>query len=392
MPPIHAFLPALPWAALPLVALWRSRNQRALADYAPGAALQPPVSIIIPARNEAHNIARCVGTALAADYGDFEVIVVDDASTDGTADVARASAAGDPRLRVIPSEPLPDGWFGKQWACATGARHATGELLLFADADTAHAPDLLPRLVAARHAMDADLISVAGRQELGSFWERVVQPQIFSMLFIRFGGTEGVNTARRPSDVIANGQCLMVTRAAYDAIGGHGAVRHTVADDLMLAQTMHAAGGRVRLVLGEAQLRTRMYTSLRELVAGWGKNVYAGGIDAMPLGRAGRALFPLLLVAAPLFGLLPPLVLLLGLSGIATSLVPAAALACAILLGWWVAVYAQLDEPAWLAVLYPLGAAVLLWIFVTAMARGRRVAWKGRQYVSRSGVREAGAS
>ena len=385
MPPLDTIIPALPWFLMPLFAAWRSRRQQSLDDVAPTHD-GPRVSIVIPARNEAHNIGRCVSTILAAAYGDFEVIVVDDGSTDGTAAVAREAGAGDARLRVVANTPLPTDWFGKQWACATGAAQATGALLLFADADTAHAPDLLPRLVAAQQAMDADLISVAGRQEMGTFWERLVQPQVFSLLFVRYGGTEGVNRATRPTDVIANGQCLMVRRAAYDAIGGHAAVRHTVADDLMLAQRMHAAGRRVRLVLGIDQLRTRMYTSLRELVAGWGKNVYAGGVEAMPFGRLGRVLFPVLFLTAPALALLPPVVLVVGATGVAgTTLVPAALAATFAMLAWWVVVYRRLGEPAWYALLFPLGAVVLGWIFVSAMLRGRRVSWKGRRYVSRAG-------
>lgn len=383
MPAAADFVPALPWVALPLLGAWRSRRQRSLESVEPLDHGHPRVSIVIPARNEAHNIGRCVSTVLSADYPDFEVVVVDDHSSDGTRERARAAAGEDARLRVIPNDPLPEGWFGKQWACTTGARHATGELLLFADADTAHAPDLLPRLVAAQRSMDADLISVAGRQEMGTLWERLVQPQIFSLLFIRFGGTEGVNTARRSCDVIANGQCLMVRRTAYDAIGGHAAVRHTVADDLRLAQVMHAAGCRVRLVLGDEQLSTRMYTSLRELVAGWGKNVYAGGIEAMPFGVLGRLLFPVLFLSAPIFAVGPPVALLLALAGIApSSLVLPAALATSSLLGWWIAVYRRLREPAGYALLFPLGSLVVAYIFGAAMLRGRRVAWKGRSYVS----------
>jgi chlorobactene glucosyltransferase len=377
-------LRALPWIAIPLFAAWRARGARTLDAYAPFAPADAPrVSVIIPARNEAHNIARCVRSVLSATYENLEVIVVDDHSADGTSALARAAAPGDTRLRVLENEPLPAGWFGKQWACATGAKHATGELLLFADADTAHAPDLLPRLVAARQDLDADLISVAGHQELGTFWERIIQPQVFALLFIRFGGTEGVNRARRASDVIANGQCLMVTRASYDAIGGHAAVRHVVAEDLMLAQAMFAAGRRVRLVMGTKQLSTRMYTSLPELMAGWGKNVYAGGIDAMPFGALGRALFPILFLSAPALALYPVVMLLLGTLGVVEAAhVPAALIATLAMLAWWVTVYVSIGEPPWYALLFPLGAVMLAYIFVGALIRGRRVAWKGRQYVT----------
>lgn len=377
-------LRALPWIAIPLIAAWRARGARTLAMYPPlPRGAEPRVSVVIPARNEARNIARCVRSVLAADYGNFEVVVVDDHSVDGTARIATDAADGDPRLQVRENAPLPPGWFGKQWACATGAGVATGELLLFADADTAHSPDLLPRLVAARESMQAELISVAGHQELGTFWERIIQPQVFALLFIRFGGTEGVNRARRASDVIANGQCLMVTREAYDAIGGHAAVKHSVAEDLMLAQSMHAAGRRVRLVMGVDQLATRMYTSLRELMAGWGKNVYAGGVSAMPFGAIGRVLFPILFLSAPVMALYPVVMLLLAAFGLVSAdHVPSALLATGALLVWWGAVYANIREPLWYALLFPLGSAMLGYIFIRAMIRGRRVAWKGRQYVT----------
>lgn len=377
-------LRAAPWIVLPLIAVWRSRGSRTLDDFDPVADADAPlVSIVVPARNEARNIGRCVRGLVASDHPRLDIIIVDDHSADGTAGVARDAAAGDARVRVLENPALPAGWFGKQWACATGARAARGELLLFIDADTAQAPDLVPRLVAAQRALQADLISVAGRQELGTFWERVLQPQVFTLLFFRFGGTEGVNRARRPADVIANGQCLMMTRDAYDAIGGHEAVRDTVAEDLMLAQTTHAAGRRVRLVLGLEQLSTRMYTSLEELIAGWGKNVYAGGVHAMPFGRMGRWLFPVLFLAAPVMGILPPVMLALALGGVVDgSHLNAAALASLALLAWWAAVYLAIDEPLWYALLYPLGAGLLGYIFVRAMLRGRRVAWKGRQYVA----------
>jgi len=387
-PTVGDLVEALPWLLVPLIALWRGRNARTLAEFAPPAPDDAPlVSVIVPARNEARNIARCVASILATTYPRCELLLVDDHSTDGTADAARAAAAGDSRLRILASPPLVDGWFGKQWACATGAAEARGELLLFADADTAHGPELLPRLVTAQRTMDADLISVAGQQEMGSFWERLVQPQIFAMLFLRYGGTEGVNRARRAVDVIANGQCLMVRRTAYDAIGGHAAVRDRVAEDLMLAQTMHARGHRVRLVLGTDQLATRMYTSLRELVAGWGKNVYAGGVDSVPFGWLGRLVFPLLLLGAPVFALLPPFAILLGALGVVEWMELAPAMvATAALLAWWTFVYRTIGEPLWYAVLFPLGSLVLLYIFAGAIVRGRRVAWKGRRYVTaRSG-------
>src|SRR5207237_2998877 len=161
---------------------------------------------------------------------------VDDAPGDAPAVIARKPATSDRRLRVVSSAQRPDGWFGKQWACATGAKVAHGEILQFTDAATVHAPDLVTRSVNAMRRTAADLFSVAGRQELGGFWEKLVQPQMFTVLSMRYGGTESVNQSPRVGNKIANGQCIFVRRASYDAIGGHGSVRSSVAEDLLLAQ------------------------------------------------------------------------------------------------------------------------------------------------------------
>jgi len=379
-----ALVTSLPWIVLPIVAavrLGRSRSLDEEAAEAPGDA--PLVSVVVPARGGARDIGRCVRSLLASTYPRLECVGVDDHSTDGTADLAREAAAGDARLRVLTNPDLPDGWFGKQWACATGAAAATGELLLFVDADTAQAPDLVTRLVNAQRARDADLISVAGKQELGSFWERLVQPQVFAILAVRYGGTETVSTSPRASDKIANGQCLMMRRATYERLGGHAAVKDKVAEDLMMAQRTFEAGGRVALVLGERQLATRMYTSLRELVRGWRKNIYAGGVDAMPGGAVGRALFPLLFPLPALMALAPPVCLAIGLPLGLGTLTLWAAVCTAAQLVWWAAVSRGFGIGAWHALLYPLGSLVLLGIMLQAIARGRNVEWKGRGYVAR---------
>jgi hypothetical protein len=242
-------------------------------------------------------------------------------------------------------------------------------------------PDLVTRVVNAMDSRGADMLSVAGTQEMGGFWERIVQPQIFSILLQRYGGTESVNRSRLASQKIANGQCLWLRRSAYDALGGHAAVRDKVAEDLSLAQMYFRAGRVVALVLGLSQLSTRMYTSLRELVDGWGKNVYAGGKDAMPAGALGRMVFPLALMTPALFGLVPPLVLALGLAGVVGhDALVWASIATAANLVWWLLVYAWLPVSVGYALLHPLGSAVVLWIAIGAIARGKRVTWKGREY------------
>jgi chlorobactene glucosyltransferase len=382
---LTAFLWSLPWIIPPLVTWFRLRNSRSLDDESDIPLENPPlVSVILPARNEAHNIARCVSSILSTTYPNLELIVVDDSSTDGTAQFAREAAEGDPRARVITAPPLPDGWFGKQWACATGAKVARGSILQFTDADTVHGSDLVTRSINAMRENRSQLFTVAGRQELGGFWERVIQPQVFAILSMRYGGTESITQSRSVRNKIANGQCMFVTHDSYNSVGGHACVRTSAAEDLMLAQRFFAARKRVVIMVGLNQLSTRMYGSLREIVNGWRKNVFAGGLDSVPFGKMGQTILPLVLLLPPLMELLPPLALVLAAFGVATSdtLLLWAAISTAATLGWWIVVYVTIRENALYALAYPLGALLLLYIFFTAVIRGRRVSWKGRTYIS----------
>jgi chlorobactene glucosyltransferase len=375
----------VPWLLPLLVTVVRARNSRSIDEVSPDTGdRSPSVSVIIPARNEARNIDRCVRSVLASRYPAFEVVVVDDHSTDGTADIARAVAPDDSRLHVVAAPELPAGWFGKQWACRTGAAHASGNLLLFTDADTAHGPELLPRAVNAMRERGSDLLTISGHQETHSFWERVLQPQVFALLAARYGGTEHVNAARRAEDVIANGQYILTTRAAYDAIGGHDVVRDVVAEDLALAQRYFRAGKRVTVVLAIAHLSTHMYASLREIVSGWRKNIFAGGRYAMPGGAVGRAVFPVAVAGMPLFNLAPVVALALAAAGvIGHGWLVWSAIVVAATVVFWMGVYRFIGEPVWYALLYPLGLALLEYIVLGSVARGNRVAWKERSYLSR---------
>ncbi len=375
---------ALPWLIIPAVVLWRGRDSRSLDEY-PATPPQnaPPVTVVIPARNEANNIARCVHSVLASNYPGLEVIVVDDRSSDGTGAIARDIAREDCRVRVIEARALTKGWFGKQWACAEGASASASEIICFTDADTTHAPDLMPRAVHALFDSNADMLSVAARQEMHTFWERIIQPLVFFMLLARYGGCEAVNRTRNPTNKIANGQFILFRRDAYAAIGGHASVRDTVAEDLALAQRICSLGRRGILILGLDQLSTRMYTTLGEVVSGWMKNIYAGGRMAMPGGPAGQLFFPIALLIPPLMMIAPAVAL--ALAPLAPfGVMVWAATAAAFTLVWWASVYrtAFKMSPAY-ALAFPLGAVVLLYIAVRAIARGSRVRWKDREYLSR---------
>ena len=308
--------------------------------------------------------------------------MVNDHSSDATGEIARMIAASNSRLTVIDNPDLPPDWFGKQWACQTGANAAAGDILVFVDADTQAAPDLVTRSVNGMLRTRATFYSVLGRQEMVTFWERLLQMQVFTVLMTRFGGTEIVNGARKASSKIANGQYLMVRRDTYDRHGGHALVRRYVAEDLMLAQRYFELGEKTVLVMGMEQLSTRMYTSLSELIGGWRKNLFAGGRHSMPLGSGAAVLTPLLLPLPFLMQLLPIAVIVAGLLLHVPLLGVWGAAMAFVTLVTWLWYYHAAELPLWYALLYPVGAAVMLYVALSAVSRGSRVEWKGREYES----------
>ncbi|NTV65140.1 MAG: glycosyltransferase, partial [Oscillochloris sp.] len=242
---------------------------------APTLPVAPPlVSILIPARNEERGIERCVRAALAQSYPRLEVIVVDDGSTDRTGAILATIAA--PQLQMIAGRPLPTGWVGKCNACQQLGEAAHGEWLLFLDADTVPEPDLVTALLASAQARQIDLLTIFPFLELGTFWERVVLPPFLALITALFPFAQMEQPDIRPDQVLANGQCILVRRAIYERIGGHGAVRDEVLEDVRLAQAIRAAGGKVGAAEGMAYLRVRMYTNGQEVVAGLMKNAAAG--------------------------------------------------------------------------------------------------------------------
>ena len=369
-----SWLLAAPWILVLLLILSRHLlHGPRLRDYAPLRS-GPLVSVIIPARNEARNIERCVRGVLATTYSPLEVIVVDDRSTDGTAAIVESIA--DEHVRLVRGAELPAGWFGKQWAIVQGYERARGELLLFADADTKQEPELLPRAVRGLQDERVDLFTVLPRQEMRTFWERLIQPHVFVALESRFAYLASVNRTRTYWNAIANGQFILTTRAAYDAVGTHAAVKHSVADDVMLAQNYVRAGKNIFIVQAREFMTTRMYGSLREIIAGWSKNLASGAALMAPPVRVVRAVLPYLMWLPSLFWLAPPILWL-------TNGWHFALIATVVSLLTWIAVYAAERAPVWHALLYPLGAAVVAFIMIRSAWRGpRKIEWRGRTYGS----------
>ena len=347
-----------------------------LRDYAPrtrGAL----ISVIIPARNEAQNIEGCVRSVLATTYDPIEVVVVDDRSSDDTAAIVERVAASPEargRVRLVRGAELPAGWFGKPWAVVQGWRVSRGELLLFIDADTSHTPELVPRAVGALETERVHLVSLLGRQEMVTFWERLVQPHVFLALASRVGDLRRVNRTRIPWEAIAAGQFILTTRAAYEAVGTHEAVKHTVAEDVALAQEYVRRGLDIFLLHAVEYVTTRMYHSLAEIIEGWSKNLALGVPLMMPPVPLVRRAAPYLMWLPSLVWVAPPLLWALHGSTWALATVGVS------LVIWTTAYWAE-RAPVRYALLYPCGAAMVAYIMMRSAWRGKRkVEWRGRVY------------
>jgi 4,4'-diaponeurosporenoate glycosyltransferase len=256
------------------VLLWRLPRLGPLGDPAPLAPGRR-VSVIVPARNEVDrlpDLLACLGRQTRpAD----QVVVVDDDSSDGTAEAARAV----PGVDVVATGPLPAGWTGKAWACATGVAAAQGDVLVFLDADVGLADDALGSLLATRSA-HGGLVSVQPHHHVRRPVEVLSLP--FNVVAMMGLGTGSLLPPRREWG--AAGPCLATARDDYEAVGGHAAVRGAVAEDLALAARYRAAGLGVRCLAGGDRVRFRMYRDLRRLVQGWSKNL-AAGVGRTPLVR-----------------------------------------------------------------------------------------------------------
>jgi hypothetical protein len=227
----------------------------------------PPVSVIVPARNEEASLAQCLESLVSQTNVSFEIIVVDDASTDRTRQIAQSF----PQVRVVDAPPLPPGWTGKNNALAASAKTARGKWLLFTDADTVHNPGSLARSIAEAEQHRAALLSYSPAQEVHGFWENAVMPVIFAELACTYRPSQICDPASRAA--AANGQYLLITRQAYDAVGGHSAVATSLLEDVALAKIVKASGQKIFFRFGGDAVRTRMYRSWSQLREGWTKNL-----------------------------------------------------------------------------------------------------------------------
>ncbi|HEU5349071.1 MAG TPA: glycosyltransferase family 2 protein [Ktedonobacterales bacterium] len=271
---------------------------------------QPPrVSVLVPARNEAATISSCVTSLLRQQYPDLEVIVLDDGSTDGTGQFLDALQAEYPQLTVLhTTKDPPSGWNGKSYACDRLAKQASGEWLLFTDADTLHMPTSIGKGVAQALALHTALLSAFPYQRTETWSERIIVSFIIDfipLITLDFNGIWRGHAKR----IAANGQYLLVHAATYRMIGGHASIHGALVDDFALAQRFRACGHTIALVDGTSMLRCRMYRTFHELRNGFSKNVL-GALTSSPQGQHSLWLAPLFawcyacLFVIPFFNLL----------------------------------------------------------------------------------------
>lgn len=333
----------------------------------------PTVSIIVPARNEEDCLGLCLESLVSqnneAQQGiAFEIIVVDDHSTDLT----RTIASSFPQVQLIPAGPLPAGWTGKANAVTCGAREARGAWLLFTDADTVHKPGSLARATVEAKERGVDLLSYSPEQEVHSFVERAVMPVIFAELATQY----------RPSQVsdpqsnaaAANGQYVLISREAYDAVGGHAAIAGSLLEDVELARAVKRSGRKIFFRLAADQVRTRMYRSTRQLVEGWAKNLVLLFPHPVRLACARAAEFLVISTS----GLLGLIFLWRGHVALGAALL----VLCAIvkLLFLRRILRAHFDWKSNLSAIFGLPFFSYLLLRSVIQYRRGRVAWKGRNY------------
>jgi chlorobactene glucosyltransferase len=340
------------------------------------------VAVIVPARDESANIGPCVESLLQQDYpaGKLRVVVVDDDSTDDTAEIVARLAESDPRLTLMRTPPLPPGWKGKVHACWVGANAvpASVEWLCFIDADMRAHPLAVASAVNTSVSGKIDLLSLAPRHELHSFAERLMLPCGLYLL----GFSQDLARIQAPDsgDAAATGQFMLIRRDAYEKLGGYAPVCDAICEDVELARLFKRRGYRVLLQDGTKILSTRMYTGWSTLWPGIAKNL----IDM--LGGPWRTLATAVVAvsiawAAVLLPLIDAIGCLHGSRGASFALVPAL-LGSAAAFALHIAGAAHFRIPFWYGLLFPIGYTAGAFIALDSVRWRiiRRVHWKGRVY------------
>jgi glycosyltransferase involved in cell wall biosynthesis len=350
--------------------------RRYRAPAAPRSQKLPAISVLIPARDEAHGIEAAVASVLASEGVNFEVVVMDDHSSDGTGALVAAMAEHDARVRLEYAPKLPPGWNGKQHACWSLAHAARHDVFCFVDADVRLEPEALARMAGFLQARDSALVSGFPRQETGTWMEWLLLPLIHFVL-LGFLPMDRMRKGTDPAFAAGCGQFLMVERGAYFAAGGHAEIKATMHDGLLLPKLLRQHGFRTDLADLTALARCRMYRNAGQVWQGLAKNATEGiaaPVRILPISLvlAMGQIVPYLLLAAILLGRqVAPEVLVFVLVAVGSAWLPRVLAAIRFRQDWRG------------AVLHPVGIAVLLaiqWYSLGRKLMGGAVSWKTRAY------------
>jgi chlorobactene glucosyltransferase len=335
----------------------------------------PFISILVPARNEEDNIERCVRSLLSLNYPHFEVLVLDDNSSDTTYSILCRLRDQDYRLRTLVGSALPDGWYGKPHACWQLANAAKGEYLLMTDADCVFSTDALLLALGAAEEHAADVVSLSPDLIAESFWERLIIPLQYMIIFA-FLPTILVRGTKHPWFSAANGAFLFMRRETYFEIDGHRAVRQQLAEDIKFAQNVKRRGKTFWYGDGSRVYSVRMYESLSGIWAGFSKNIFPALSKNVPL-LTGILLMLLTVLVLPL---------LFAVAGVLThkawAWLAVTAYSGGLAIRTGISLRFGRDSPLE-TLLFPLGWAVVIGIAVNSAVEslsGRGNAWKGRRY------------
>lgn len=358
-------------------------NEELFENYPPDGHEPPSVSIIIPMMNEETKAKKCVDSLMSQSFPNLEMIVVFDKSTDRTEEILKELSNKYAKLRVIESEPKPNGWIGKIWAQTQAVKAAKGQLLLFMDADvTAPHPHVISAAVEFKKANKIDMLSLYPTQKMFSFWEKVLQPMVFTVIGV-FRPPDKVNDPANPMSS-ANGQFILIDREVYDAVGGHAANKSILVENYALAKLVKGSGYRLFLDHFKAEfLNVRMYISFWDSWDGWMRMLYPA------LYGGGTSLASVLMFIFS-WGIFPFIVLLISIiwlfaAGSTLSLL--FLIVCLYLVtlniyGMWMAMHIY-GIPKLYAFLLPISASVVAALLITSAYKvktGKEVLWKGRRY------------
>ncbi len=352
----------------------------------------PLVSAVIPAKDEEATLDECLAAVRAQDYPSLEILVVDDRSGDRTAEIARRHAAEDPRVRLVQNDRLPPGWTGKTYVLHRHSDLARGEWLWFLDADVTPGPAFLPVMLEFARENRAELASVLPELRCETFWEQVVQPLAGIVLMQSFRPNH-INDDSHPR-AFANGQSILITRRAYDAVGGHRSVRDRFVEDIGLAQKVKGAGFPIRLAVTQGLISCRMYATLGQLVRGWSRILY-DALDRKPWRLLLKLLDPIVFCQSGHVALVAALVMLAtGGGDFAWWLLGMSLVHHVLMYAVFRLVYDVSVPGSKYVATFPLGNLVTDGILVRAlwMCITGKVAWRGTSYdaaISKTGDAEA---